>query len=170
MSFVRIWEKINHIITALNCINSVINFWKRKYFIWQISISPVSLENIRVSIIILPCHTIHTTPINLKIRVPPQYKDHLYRYEDSHHKDKMVMRPCYLYNRNLYTDEMKSLYWYSPQVIYQHPFLKCAAVTGTRWQGTRVNVPVMVRLTVTVDTWQYILLGRGHKDMWTTTL
>ena len=45
----------------------------------------------------------------------PQCKDHLLRYEDSHYKDQMVLRPSpvrqsYLYNRNPYTCKMASLY------------------------------------------------------------
>ena len=48
---------------------------------------------------------------------PSQYKDHLLRYMDIYHKSKTVMRPPYLYNRNLYTGKMASLYWDTPLVV-----------------------------------------------------
>ena len=32
-----------------------------------------------------------------------QYKDKVFRYKDSHYKDKTVMRPSYLYDRNSYS-------------------------------------------------------------------
>ena len=37
-----------------------------------------------------------------------------HQYRNSHHKDKTVLRPTYLYNGNLYTGKT-SLYWNSPQ-------------------------------------------------------
>ena len=40
-----------------------------------------------------------------------QYKDRLSMYEDSHYKDKTVMRPSYLYDGNSYTGKTTSLYW-----------------------------------------------------------
>ena len=48
-----------------------------------------------------------------RIRAQPQYKDGLFRYWDFH-KDKMVMRPSYLYNGNSYTGKMTFLYWNGP--------------------------------------------------------
>ena len=46
--------------------------------------------------------------------IPPnsfEYKDCLFRYRDSHYKGGTVMRPFYLYNGNLYTGKMASLYF-----------------------------------------------------------
>ena len=50
-------------------------------------------------------------------RAPSQCKDGLSRYDDFHYKDKTVVRWSYLYNGNLYTDNMTSLYWYGPQIL-----------------------------------------------------
>ena len=38
-------------------------------------------------------------------------------YGDSHYKDKMVVRPSYLYNGNPYTGKMIYLYWDVPQPV-----------------------------------------------------
>ena len=38
-------------------------------------------------------------------------------YRDSHNNDEMVVKPSYLYNGNLYTGKMASLYWDSAQVF-----------------------------------------------------
>ena len=48
-------------------------------------------------------------------RALSQYKDRLSRYGDFHYKDRMVMIVSYLYNGNLYTGNMASLYWNGPQ-------------------------------------------------------
>ena len=42
-----------------------------------------------------------------EFRTPSQYKDHLIRYVDLHYKNKIVLN---LYNGNLYTGKMTSLY------------------------------------------------------------
>ena len=47
-------------------------------------------------------------------RDPSQYKDNLSRYGYSHYKDKMVIRPSYLYNGKPYTGKTPSLCWDSP--------------------------------------------------------
>ena len=46
-----------------------------------------------------------------KDQAPSQYKDHISRYGDFHYKEKMLMRPSYLYNGNSYTENTASLYW-----------------------------------------------------------
>ena len=40
-----------------------------------------------------------------------------YQYRDSHYKDDTVVRPSYLYQGNLHTGKMASLYWISPLII-----------------------------------------------------
>ena len=44
------------------------------------------------------------------VRWPDPYKDSPYQCSDSHHKDKMAMRPFYLYNGNPSTGEMTSIF------------------------------------------------------------
>ena len=44
-------------------------------------------------------------------------KERLSRYRDSHYIDKMVTRPSYLYDVNLYTGKVASLYWDSPLIF-----------------------------------------------------
>ena len=39
-----------------------------------------------------------------------QYKDRLFRYADSHYKDKTVVRQSYLYSDNPYAGKAASLY------------------------------------------------------------
>ena len=43
-----------------------------------------------------------------------QYKDRLSWYRDSHYNDKTVVRPSFLYNGNLYTCKIASIYWDGP--------------------------------------------------------
>ena len=40
-----------------------------------------------------------------------------YQYRESHYKDKTVVRPSYLYQGNLHTGKMASLYWISPLIV-----------------------------------------------------
>ena len=44
-------------------------------------------------------------------RILFQYKDHLSRYREFPYKDKMVVRPSYLYNGNSTAATRSSLYW-----------------------------------------------------------
>ena len=43
------------------------------------------------------------------------------RYEDSHVKDKMVVRLSYLKHEDPYTDKMTSFYWDAPQGFFSIP-------------------------------------------------
>ena len=54
----------------------------------------------------------HFSPITFK-HFKMWALSHLFRYRDFYHKDKMVVRPSYLYNGNPYSDKMEL---YSPQV------------------------------------------------------
>ena len=54
---------------------------------------------------------IHHQYSDVSTRALSQCKDGLSRCEDFHYKDKMVMRPSYLYNGNPYTGKTTSLYW-----------------------------------------------------------
>ena len=58
----------------------------------------------------------------LVIPVPAesQYGDRLSWNRDSHHKNKAVTRPSCLYDENHYSGKTTSLYWYGPQMSYQH--------------------------------------------------
>ena len=60
-------------------------------------------------------NNIRTESIETGDRALSQYKDCLYRYGDSHYKDKAVEKPSYLYNRNLYIVKTESLYWDAPR-------------------------------------------------------
>ena len=47
-------------------------------------------------------------------QAPSQYKDGVSRYWHFHYKDKTVVRPSYLYNKNPYNGKTTSLYWDGP--------------------------------------------------------
>ena len=46
---------------------------------------------------------------------PSQHKDHLSRYRDSHHKEKIDTRPSYLYNDYSCTSLLASLWYNAPR-------------------------------------------------------
>ena len=50
-----------------------------------------------------------------RTRALTQYNDCLSRYRESHYKDRTVLRPSYLYNRNPYSCKTASLWWIRPQ-------------------------------------------------------
>ena len=50
------------------------------------------------------------------IRAMSQYTGVFFMYGDVHYKDETVVRPSHLYNGNLYSSKMTSLYWDDPQI------------------------------------------------------
>ena len=60
-----------------------------------------------------------------------QYKDSLSMYVDFPYKDKMVVRPSYLYNGNSYSCNMTSLYWDGPLIPW--PFVSPENLQPHNW-------------------------------------
>ena len=53
-------------------------------------------------------------PMHICVARPQWVKDCLSRYGNFHYKDKMVVKPSYLYNGNSYTGGLTHLYWDRP--------------------------------------------------------
>ena len=66
----------------------------------------------------------------------------LFRYGDSHYKDKTVVRPSYLYNGNPFTGTATSSYWDGPQrlntqthPIYHPPVIRMPMIRIWYWSS-----------------------------------